>query len=136
MKITKLFWIGLVFVLSSIAFIGGLLYIQDISLKKSNYSFTVLFENVQGLYVGDKVDMLGKQIGKVSQTRFMSQKVAVELSIDNRFAFSIPVDSKIEVKSEGLIGAKYISITPGYNQKDFILPGKKLPASVIPRCNG
>ena len=123
MKISKLFWIGLVFISSAIVFVGGLLYIQDISIQKSNYSFTVLFDNVQGLHVGDQVDMLGKKIGKVSQTRFISQKIAVELSIDNSFAFSIPVDSKIEVKSEGLIGSKFISITPGINRKDYILPG-------------
>ena len=30
---------------------------------------------------------------------------------------------KIEIKSEGLIGSKFISITPGLNRKDFILPG-------------
>jgi phospholipid/cholesterol/gamma-HCH transport system substrate-binding protein len=99
------------------------MYLQDISLGKSNYTFIVLFDNVQGLHMGDQVDMLGKKIGKVSQTRIKGQKIAVELSIDNSFAFSIPVDSKIEVKSEGLIGSKFISITPGVNRKDFILPG-------------
>ena len=123
MNISRLFWIGLIFVLSIVAFVGGLIYIQDISIKKSNYTFTVLFENVQGLHVGDQVDMLGKKIGKVTQTHFRAQKIAVELTIDNRFSFSIPVDSKIEVKSEGLLGSKFISITPGYNRKDYILPG-------------
>ncbi len=124
MKTSRLILIGLIFVISSIAFVVGLLYLQDISIRKSNYSFTVLFENVQGLNVGDQVDMLGKKIGKVSQTRIMGQKIAVELSIDNSFAFSIPIDSKIEIKSEGLIGSKFISITPGFNTKDFILPGE------------
>ena len=123
MKISRLFWIGLIFVLSGVVFVGGLLYIQDISIKKSNYTFTVLFENVQGLHVGDQVDMLGKKIGKVTKTHFMGQKIAVELAIDNDFVFSIPIDSEIEVKSEGLIGSKYISITPGHNTKDYILPG-------------
>ena len=123
MQISRLFWIGFIFIFFSTVFIGGLLFLQDISLKKSNYSFTVLFENVQGLHTGDQVDMLGKKIGKVSQTRIIGQKIAVELSIDNSFSFSIPIDSKIEVKSEGLIGSKFISITPGYNRKDFILPG-------------
>ena len=123
MKTSRLFWIGIIFVLSGVAFVGGLLYIQDISLKKSNYTFTVLFDNVQGLHVGDQVDMLGKKIGKVTQTHFRGQKIAVELTIDNRFSFSIPVDSKIEVKSEGLIGSKYIAVTPGFNRKDYILPG-------------
>ena len=123
MKTSRLFWIGLIFVLSGVAFVVGLLYIQDISIKKSNYTFTVMFENVQGLHVGDQVDMLGKKIGKVTKTRFMAQKIAVELAIDNSFSFSIPIDSKIEVKSEGIIGSKFISITPGYNRKDYILPG-------------
>ena len=124
MKISRLFWIGLIFVLSSIAFIGGLLYLQEISIRKSNYTFNVLFDNIQGLYVGDQVDMLGKKIGKVSHSRIIGQKIAVELSIDNSFSFSIPVDSKIEVKSEGLIGSKFISISPGLNTKEFILPGE------------
>ena len=83
MKISRLFWIGFIFIFFSSAFIGGLLYLQDISLKKSNYVFTVLFENVQGLHMGDQVDMLGKKIGKVTQTRIKGQKIAVELSIDN-----------------------------------------------------
>ena len=116
MNFSRLFWIGLVFIISGMIFVGGLLYFQEISLRKSNYTFTVLFENVQGLNVGDQVDMLGKKIGKVSHTRIMGQKIAVELSIDNSFVFSIPVDSKIEVKSEGLIGSKFISITPGINR--------------------
>ena len=114
----------MIFVLSSIAFIGGLLYLQEISIRKSNYTFNVLFDNIQGLNVGDQVDMLGKKIGKVSHSRIIGQKIAVELSIDNSFSFSIPVDSKIEVKSEGLIGSKFISISPGLNTKEFILPGE------------
>ena len=100
MNTSRLFWIGLIFVFSGIAFVGGLLYLQEISIRKSNYTFTVLFENIQGLNVGDQVDMLGKKIGKVSHSRIIGQKIAVELSIDNSFAFSIPIDSKIEVKSE------------------------------------
>ena len=124
MKASRLFWIGLIFVFSSIIFVGGLLYLQDISIRKSNYTFTVLFENVQGLNVGDQVDMLGKKIGKVSHTQIIGQKIAVELSIYNSFAFSIPIDSKIAVKSEGLIGSKFISITPGFNTTDYILSGQ------------
>jgi phospholipid/cholesterol/gamma-HCH transport system substrate-binding protein len=67
--------------------------------------------------------MLGKKIGKVTQIHFRAQKIAVEVTIDNHFSLSIPVDSEIEVKSEGLIGSKYIAITPGFNRKDYILSG-------------
>ena len=105
MKLSKFFWMGLlIFVLIGF-FLLGIMYIQDITLKKSNYSFTVIFENVQGLNEGDDVNMLGKRIGKVSRAKIIGQKIAVELSIDNSFAFKIPIDSKIEVKSEGLMGS-------------------------------
>jgi len=124
MKLSKLFWMGLlIFVLIGF-FLSGIMYIQDISLKKSNYSFTVIFANVQGLNEGDDVNMLGKRIGKVSRAKIIGQKIAVELSIDNSFAFKIPIDSKIEVKSEGLMGSKYISINPGVNDKKYILAGE------------
>ncbi len=124
MRFSKLFWMGLLIFVSMGVFIFGILYVQDISLKKSNYSFTVIFDNVQGLNEGDDVNMLGKRIGKVSRAKIIGQKIAVELSIDNSFAFKIPVDSKIEVKSEGLMGSKYVSIAPGENTKKYILAGE------------
>ncbi len=124
MKFSKLFWMGLLVFSMSGFFIFGIMYIQDITFKKSNYLFTVIFENVQGLNDGDDVNMLGKRIGKVSKTKIIGQKIAVELSIDNLFAFKIPIDSEIEVKSESLMGSKYISINPGTNDKKFILAGE------------
>ena len=122
MKLSKLFWMGLLIFISMGIFIFGILYVQDISIKKSNYSFTVIFDNVQGLNEGDDVNMLGKRIGKVSRAKIIGQKIAVELSIDNSFAFKIPVDSKIEVKSEGLMGSKYVSISPGENIDTLLIP--------------
>ena len=113
----------LIFVLTGL-FLFGIMYVQDITLKKSNYSFTVIFANVQGLNEGDDVNMLGKRIGKVSRAKIIGQKIAVELAIDNSFAFKIPIDSKIEVKSEGLMGSKYVSINPGVNDKKYILAGE------------
>jgi len=124
MKFSKLFWMGLLIFLLTGLFLLGIMYVQDITLKKSNYSFTVIFANVQGLNEGDDVNMLGKRIGKVSKAKIIGQKIAVELSIDNSFAFKIPIDSKIEVKSEGLMGSKYVSINPGINDKKYILAGE------------
>ena len=120
----KLFKIGLMIFISTIIFIGGIFFLQDISIKSSNYSFNVIFENVQGLYEGDDVKMLGKKIGKVTKTKIKDDKIHAELSIDNSFAFKIPIDSKIEVKSEGFLGTKYIAIDPGSNNDKFISVGE------------
>ena len=120
----KTFWIGLFIIFVFTLFISGILFVQDISIRNSNYSFSVIFEDVQGLYDGDDVKMLGKRIGRVTQTKIQKDRIAVELTIDNSFAFRIPIDSKIEVKSEGLLGSKYISIIPGNDPKEFILAGE------------
>tara|TARA_B100001123_G_C15241513_1_gene999288 strand:+ start:383 stop:1315 length:933 start_codon:yes stop_codon:yes gene_type:complete len=123
MRLSKLFWIGLVISSSIIVFVFGLLYLQDISLNKASLRFTVMFDNVQGLNDGDNVSMLGKKIGKVSAAKIMGNRVAVEVSIDQGFSFNIPIDSRIEVKSDGLIGSKFVAIEPGNNLTNNISNG-------------
>jgi len=123
MKLTKLFWIGLTITTSIVIFVFGLMYLQDISLNQPSMTFTVIFDNVQGLNEGDDVNMLGKTIGKVRATRIDAKEIAVEIGIYQDFSFNIPIDSKIEVKSDGLMGAKFISIEPGNNTKKSILDG-------------
>lgn len=124
MKNTNLFWVGLTVFVTSVAFILGFLYMQDIRFQKSNFTLTVIFDSAQGLNEGVHVNMLGKRIGKVSRIRIIEgKKIAVLLSIDNTFAFKIPVDSKINVKSEGILGTKYISIEPGTDTKHSLLAG-------------
>ena len=123
MRLSRLFWIGLIISSSIIVFVFGLLYLQDISLNKASLRFTVMFDNVQGLNDGDNVSMLGKRIGKISAAKIMGNRVAVEVSIDQGFSFNIPIDSKIEVKSDGLIGSKFVAIEPGNNLTKNIANG-------------
>ena len=124
MKVSRLFWIGLTITTSFVIFVFGLLYLQDITLNQPSVTFTVMFDNVQGLNDGDDVNMRGKRIGKVSATRIMGSRVAVEVGIDQNFAFNIPIDSEIEVKSDGLMGARFIAIKPGINTKKSISEGE------------
>ena len=123
MKVSKLFWIGITISSSIVVLVLGLLYLQDISFNQASLRFTVMFDNVQGLNDGDKVNMLGKRIGKVSSAKIMGNRVAVEVSIDQNFSFNIPIDSRIEVKSDGLMGSKFISIEPGLNTNKSINDG-------------
>ena len=124
MKNNSPLYIGVLTFVTIVSFILGFLYLQDISINKSKFTFTVIFDSVQGLNDGDNVSMLGKRLGKVSKIKFMGQKIAVELSIDDEFNFNIPIDSEIEVKSEGLLGEKYVSINPGKSTNEFISAGE------------
>ena len=120
----KLFIIGITVFLAIIILIVGMFYLQDISIKNSNYSFNVIFKETPGLYEGDDVKMFGKKIGVITDIRILDKKINVELSIDNSFAFKIPIDSKIQVKSEGFLGTKYISIASGSDNNKFISVGE------------
>ena len=121
MKLTKSFWNGLIVILAVVLFYLMVQYLKNDLSSQSTYNFIVLFESVQGLNEGDNVNMLGKKIGQVNSTNITGKKVQVSLSIDR--AFNIPVDSEIEVRSEGLMGSKYVSIIPGSNTKKMISDG-------------
>ena len=70
--------------------------------------------------------MLGKRIGRVTGTKIIGEKIAVELTIDNNFAFKIPIDSKIEITQTDIMGSKFISIYPGKDIDKFILDNETI----------
>ena len=61
MKISRLFWIGLIFVMSIVVFILGLIYLQEISIKK------LLEQGLDAFWAGRTLDQPG---GGAGQGRF------------------------------------------------------------------
>lgn len=126
MNINKLTWIGFSVFFSVLIFFYGIKFLQDESFQQSNFTFNVIFNDLQGLDVSDDVKMLGKRIGRVTGTRIIGQKIAAELTIDNTFAFKIPIDSEIEITQSDIMGGKYISIYPGKDNNKFILDNETI----------
>ena len=126
MNINKLTWIGFSVFFSVLIFFYGIKFLQDESFQQSNFTFNVIFNDLQGLDVSDDVRMLGKRIGRVTGTRIIGQKIAAELTIDNTFAFKIPIDSEIEITQNDIMGGKYISIYPGKDNNKFILDNETI----------
>jgi len=126
MKYNKLSIVGIVVFLSVCVFFYGIRFLQDESFQKSNFIFNVVFNDLQGLDISDDVRMLGKRIGRVTGTKIIGEKIAVELTIDNSFAFKIPIDSKIEITQTDIMGSKFISIYPGKDNDKFILDNETI----------
>tara|TARA_Y100000590_G_scaffold399474_1_gene482779 strand:- start:4068 stop:4979 length:912 start_codon:yes stop_codon:yes gene_type:complete len=126
MNINKLSWIGFSVFLSILVFFYGIKFLQDEAFQTSNFTFNVVFNDLQGLDVSDDVKMLGKRIGRVTGTKIIGQKIAAELTIDNSFAFKIPIDSEIEITQSDIMGSKYISIYPGKDNNKFILDNETI----------
>jgi phospholipid/cholesterol/gamma-HCH transport system substrate-binding protein len=81
---------------------------------KAGYHVTAEFDNIGDLKVGAPVTMAGVRVGEVASIRFDSKdyKAAVILRIDPQYK-QIPEDSFASIETQGLLGGKYIGISPG-----------------------
>jgi len=81
---------------------------------KSGYHVSAEFDNIGDLKVGSPVTMAGVRVGEVAGIRFDSKdyKAVVSLRIDLQYQ-QIPEDSFASIETQGLLGGKYIGISPG-----------------------
>jgi len=72
------------------------------------------FTDVAGLRVRGKVSMAGVTIGRVSNITVEPEYgvAVVEMEIDDR-AWPLPVDTGASILTEGILGARYVGLSPG-----------------------
>jgi phospholipid/cholesterol/gamma-HCH transport system substrate-binding protein len=82
--------------------------------QKVGYHVTAEFDNVGDLKIGSPVTISGVRVGEVSSIRFDSRvyKAVVGMRIDPQYN-EIPEDSFASIQTEGLLGGKYVGISPG-----------------------
>jgi phospholipid/cholesterol/gamma-HCH transport system substrate-binding protein len=79
--------------------------------REAGYNLVVYFDNANGLDPKTPVQLAGVEIGKVSRISLAGYKAKVTLSINE--GVKIPVDSKIAIKSQGVLGDRYLELLPG-----------------------
>jgi len=104
-------------------FFYGIKFLQEETLQSSTFSFKIIFKDAQGIDSGDEVRMLGKKVGYVRSTAIDGQNIICEVTINNDLSSSIPIDSKIEITQQDIMGSKIITIFPGKDIKKFINNG-------------
>ncbi len=120
------FYVGL-FVIIGILCTGYLFVVLgEINfIKDKRYQVYAFFTSVSGLKPGARVEMAGVEIGTVSNVSIEKERLVakVELSIDKNIELS--EDIIASVKTSGIIGQKYIDISPGGS--DIMLePGEEI----------
>jgi phospholipid/cholesterol/gamma-HCH transport system substrate-binding protein len=89
-----------------------------VSLLGDNaYSLFARFTTVSGLRIGSPVNMLGIEVGRVGRLTMdqKDQKAVVEIRIQKDI--KVYEDAIVSIKTEGLIGDKFLSIDPGGSGK-------------------
>jgi len=104
-----------IFVVLGLAAIGFMaVRLGNVSLLGDNtYTLYAPFSSVSGLHVGNSVDMMGMEIGRVAAFKMDQEKqqAIAELHIQN--GIQVFDDAIASIKTAGLIGDKYVSIDPG-----------------------
>lgn len=82
---------------------------------KEGFVLTTHFRSVEGLVNGAQVQIAGVRIGKVKDIRFDPDtgKALVEMVINDAYRNTIPEDSRVTLKTKGMLGDKYVVIEPG-----------------------
>lgn len=88
--------------------------IGNVSIAGDNtYSLYAPFNTVSGLRVGNSIEMMGMEIGRVATFKMDQEKqqAIVELRINKEI--EVFDDAIASIKTAGLIGDKYVEIDPG-----------------------
>lgn len=77
------------------------------------YLVDARFDSVSGLKRGAQVDMAGVEIGQVADIRLDNERQVAIVSMKIEKDVALTDDVIASVKTSGLIGDKYIQLTPG-----------------------
>ena len=117
---------ALILLILGITFSGGDkgLFLQKSSMVKA------LLANVGGLKKGSSVTMGGMTVGKVSGIAFMGSsettQIEVTMQVRNDVRPRIKSDSVPSVRTQGMLGDRYVDISVGAKDADPLPDGKPL----------
>ncbi len=104
--------VGALVLAAVVIVVVGLVWLSGRSFGGGAMTLDARFEGVQGLTIGDPVQISGVRVGRVADIRIErvgSVIVSLEVSRD----FPPRMDAQVSVKSLDLLGAKFVDYRPG-----------------------
>jgi len=110
-----------IFVMIGVACIGYLVLVLGESklLGGQSYSLYGYFSSASGLKAGARVEMAGVEIGNVAGISLDRERLVAKVVFNITQGVEVSEDSIASVKTAGIIGEKYIDLSPG--GADFLL---------------
>ena len=117
-------WVGL-FMLVGMAALGYLsINLGQVDLfGRDSYVVYADFSSVGGLQSGAAVEIAGVSVGRVSSITLREYQARVALQIDR--GVQLQDDAIVSIKTKGLIGEKFVLISPGGSER-LVPPGGRL----------
>ncbi len=124
--------VGVILFASFILMAGALLFIggtKGFFIRRTSYY--ARFANSQGLLTGNQVRLAGVVVGAVRDIevpRSPGQDLTVQFDIERKYQHLVKTDSRAEIKTIGLLGDKYLEVTPGSPDKPDLQPDHEIIA--------
>ncbi len=90
---------------------------KSTKIKNSGYVISAKFENADGINSGSDIKISGVKIGSVNDMQIDNETFQAVLKLNIYDYIKLPIDSSAKIVSEGLLGSKYIAITPGGSEQ-------------------
>jgi len=108
----------------------GILSLAYISIKLGRleviggrgYPLYAEFEKAGGIKPGSVVEIAGVKVGQIKSITLVDYQALIEFTVDE--GIEIQEDAIASIKTKGLIGEKYLQITPGGSDKILQSGGK------------
>jgi phospholipid/cholesterol/gamma-HCH transport system substrate-binding protein len=98
--------------------------------REDGYELSVILDNASGLDMRTPVFVAGVQVGNIKKISLSGYKAKVRMLLSKNV--KVPFDSTIAIKSQSLLGDKYIEIIPGVESKYFAEGDKITNVSTSP----
>lgn len=121
-KITIFIVFGLVLLSSYLIVIGNY---QSIFTRTNSYKISI--NNAKGLFKGTSVTINGIKAGRVHLIQLQENQILITMKIETKFSYMINNTSKASLKTEGLLGDRYVAIETTESQASPLPSGSKLP---------
>jgi phospholipid/cholesterol/gamma-HCH transport system substrate-binding protein len=120
--------VGIVVILAALIAVIGTMWFQKFQLNEKRYSFFVRFNEVGGLVENDPIQVNGVERGRVQDVGLRRDDVVVEMGV--REGLEIPVNSRISLKSIGIMGERFVAIVLG-DSSVAISPGDTVEGTYL-----
>ncbi len=91
----------------------------------TGYELHATFDHIDGMGVGSDVRLAGVKVGSVVGARIDPKSYLANVTLTVRNGLELPKDTSAEVTSEGLLGGKYLNLTPG-GDPTMLQPGQTI----------
>jgi len=92
---------------------------------EESYPVTARFISISGLKEGAVVELAGVKVGKVSSISLDGSEYEAVVELDINDEVKLQDDSIASIRTAGIIGDRYIKLTPG-GSEDYLLPGGEI----------